>query len=80
MIYQNDNSYSKILNNYNLLLKDRNIVTDYEIETLSDKIKDDKYIIYVLIYHKNDTDFGISLVKKINTELVNDKKELEKLM
>jgi len=70
MIYQNDNSYSKILKNYNLLLKDRNIVTDYEIDTLSSKIKDDKYIKYVLIYHKTDTDFGISLVKKLNTELV----------
>ena len=70
MIYPNDNSYLQILNNYNTVLKDRNIITDYEINLLSNKTNTDSNIINVLFYYKSSTDFGVNVVKNINTNIV----------
>ena len=70
MIYPNDDSYLTILNKYNNILKDRNIITDYEINVLYDKTNNDKNISNILFYHKSDTDFGVNIVKRISTNVV----------
>jgi len=72
----NDKSISSIVNKINIYgnhLKSRNLITNYLIDDLVDKVNNFKKhnILYINFYYITDPfDFGIELVKRVNGKLI----------